>query len=260
MNPPKLISLRRLSALIPSCTLPLAAIAIGIRAFALRMLITPASFLAFIVFPCCALAASILIIFSEIKVAKKWVLCSVFQIVFVIQFMTLLSLGEFKYLRSYRAEEVPAHYSEVTEVFDLMPQLTEIGQPEHIEYHNFTSQETVFFVCESDILICTYGLAEYEQQKASLDESYIFQQEPMLSGGFRCEPVVDIDGYRFRFLSIGREYSSQIAYPRRLIMVATNDEAREIAYIATSDSELDYIESISDYITDDCGWSHIRSD
>ena len=75
----------------------------------------------------------------------------------------------------------------------------------------------------------------------------------MSAHGFDCDPTVELDGYFFRTLSI-----EEFNYPKRLMFVATNDETNEIVYLSFYDDDLDYIVSLGDFLSDDCGWKHIR--
>ena len=69
------------------------------------------------------------------------------------------------------------------------------------------------------------------------------------------ELVTNVDGYSFRVLSSG-EY--EMDYPKEVVLIATNDETKEIAYLSYDDQDIDYIDSLDEFILDDCGWEHIR--
>jgi len=90
-------------------------------------------------------------------------------------------------------------------------------------------------------------------QKALLDTTYTFQNDPMSVDEYTCEPTAKINGYLFRALSI-EEY--ELYYPKRVILIATNDEENEIVYMVFYDDDLDYIESLPDFINNECGWKH----
>jgi hypothetical protein len=75
----------------------------------------------------------------------------------------------------------------------------------------------------------------------------------MPASGYECEPVVELDGYTFRTLSL-----EDFNYPKRLMFVATNDDTKQIVYLSFYDDDLDYIVSLEEFLMDDCGWKHIR--
>ena len=137
-----------------------------------------------------------------------------------------------------------------------MPELSAIGRPTDIEYHNVFA---VFFIfsSETDYLICRYTPEEYEIRKAALETEYTFQTETITEGTSKCEPMADVDGYQFRMLS-PEEYNGTILYPKKMILIGYSDNAREIVYVAFEDWDLDYMSSFKDFIVDDCGWKHIR--
>ena len=48
------------------------------------------------------------------------------------------------------------------------------------------------------------------------------------------------------------------SYPKKMGFVGTNDQTCEIVYLSFADDDLDYIESLSDFISNSCGFKHIR--
>lgn len=257
MNMKERITKARIVALCFAGLLPLAAVGLGILFLIANTLINTAFVLGFILLPLVALLLLAFLIFSQMKAGKKTAYVIFLLILFVFAFIAINIFGKFEMLDSYKNGHVAEKYAEVAADFDPMPSLTEIGQPENIEYCDYFSSQGLIFTCDADALICKYSEAEYEDQKALLEGKYIFQSEPMRGYKYSCEPAVQIDGYYFRTLSIS-DYGQEIYFPKRLVFIATNDEAQEIVYMAFYDDDLDYIESLTDFINEDCGWKHMR--
>ena len=91
-----------------------------------------------------------------------------------------------------------------------------------------------------------------------MEQTYVFQKEVISRYEKQCEPTAQIAGYTFRMVSVDGEYEEELRYPNRMILIATNDETRELVYIAFYDSDLDVIHSLSGFITEYCGWEYIR--
>lgn len=106
------------------------------------------------------------------------------------------------------------------------------------------------FTCDVNALICAYDEDTYSQQKALLEEKYVFQTDAV-----KGEATAEVDGYYFRMLS-KNEY--EMNYPKEVVLIATNDETNEIVYMSFYDDDLDYIDSLDEFILEDCGWQYIR--
>ena len=247
----------RIMALILSSLIPLFVIVLAITMLFSGTLITSAFLIAFIILPCTVLICNFFLIISKMKTFWKIVLYIPLLILFMIIFIGFSFLGEFRVLNSYKDENVAEHYSEVEDAFVLMPKLNEIAKPDTIEYYDYYLQSAVFFTSDTDVLICRYNEIDYSEQKALLDERYTFQQETIVMYGYSCEPIFEIDGYVFRGLS-DKEYGYEIEYPKQFVMIATNDDNCEIVYMYFYDDDLDYIESMADFINTDCGWKYMR--
>lgn len=138
-----------------------------------------------------------------------------------------------------------------------MPEPTELGQPERIEYHYFYNQIALFFDSDCYTLICTYSPGDYAEMTAALDERYTFHTEPLNAGETELEPLYALKGYRFRFLEMGTD-RYHLNYPHSMILIGTNDATREIVWSYYSDDDLDYIPSPEEFLLEDCGWKYIR--
>lgn len=138
-----------------------------------------------------------------------------------------------------------------------MPEISELGQPERIEYHYFYNQIALFFDSDCYTLICAYSPGDYAEMTAALDERYTFHTEPLDAGETELEPLYALNGYRFRFLEMETD-TYHLNYPHSMTLIGTNDETREIVWSYYSDDDLDYIPSPEDFLLDDCGWKYIR--
>ncbi len=136
----------------------------------------------------------------------------------------------------------------------MMPELSELGNTTDIEHYNVFSAFYIFST-ETDYLICRYTQEEYEIQKTRLDTAYTFQTETITDDYSNCEPMIEIDGYQFRMLS---NEAYDLYFPKNIVLIGCSDEAREIVYLEFYDLDLDFVDSLKDFITDECGWKYIR--
>ena len=243
-------------ALILACLLPLGALVMGAVLLFKGYLLTTAFVIAYIALPVCIIAAFTVTIFSTLVSWKKAIIMLPLVIVFCIGFL-FASFGRFEMLKVYRADKVEEAYFKVWGEYDVMPSLREVGNPESAEYYDFYCQAAGIFVSESDTLVLKYSKEEYEKETARIEEYYAFESEACLGYGESiCEHSCKIDGYLFRFLDTDGTYK-EIEFPKTLIIVGTNDETCEIVYTVFHDPDLDYIESFSDFMLEDCGWRRI---
>ena len=177
-------------------------------------------------------------------------------VLFVVSFVLSFVLSGLEQVKHYEGAEAKLQYTAAKGGNTLMPELSEIGQPTDIEYHNvFISM--FIFSAETDYLICRYTADEYQICKEELETEYTFQTETIRDSRSQCEPSAEVNGYQFRLLSI-EEYKGPIYFPKHLILIGYSDDTREIVYVAFEDVDLDYITSLKEFITDDCGWKYIR--
>ena len=217
--------------------------------------------LAFIVLPLILLAVLFLIVFSKEKL--KWWIKGLLIYGTLIWlgtfFLILLVFGRLEHFEHYQNEDVAKHYTTtIAEHYEYehMPTLLEVGDPEKTGLYVYAC-ETIFY-SEAHALMCQYDDAQYQSQKAAMEKTYVFQKDAIDRYGVKCEPTAQIDGYTFRMVSVEGEYGEELRYPNRMILIAANDETRELVYIAFYDADLDYIDSLSEFIMDDCGWKYIR--
>ena len=165
-------------------------------------------------------------------------------------------IGPIDELEHYEQTEVAAQYTEVQGEIDAMPGLDEIGTPLKTDYFVFQREEYIFG-WHTYTLVCTYDSSEYEQQKAMLDQTYVFQTENMVAFDYACTPYAEIDGYEFRVLSVDYVYK-YLDFPKYMVFIATNDDTKQIVYMFYEDPDVDYIsEPLDEHIKSDCGWKYI---
>lgn len=249
------------SRLIPflcASVIPLLIAIDGVKLRAEGGILSPAFFAFHLVIPLCYILLFGLLMFAvKMERSVRVTLAITLSAWFVILFLGFTFFGEHRIIRQYGADELEEPYAAIREEYPLLPDLAEIGDPEDLTYYDYESS-LLIFVDESDSLICRYSPEEYEREKAALAERYVFQTETMVICDHTCAPTAELDGYEFRVLSIEGVYEGEVYYPKCLYLIATNDETREIVYLNYYCVDLDYIEDLSEFIRNDCGWKHIR--
>ena len=195
-------------------------------------------------------------IFSSMKRHRKAIVTVLILLGFVVVSLFSSLVGQFEKVYHYEGDEAAAQYTAAEELNKMMPSLSEIGEPEKLEYYHVYANAYIF-VWGTDYLICRYDPEEYALQKSLLEKKYIFQEETVTYNDSHCEPSVEMDGYRFRMLSVEKEYDD-IYYPKYIVLVACSDEANEIIYLSYRDPDIDYLTSLKEFIIGNCGWRHVR--
>lgn len=209
----------------------------------------------FVLIPLISIALLTLILISKKNTFSKVMRIIFVLVVFAVSFLFSRMVGTFEIIHERHAE-IEKNYTEVCEDFVSMPTLEEVGDYTRVEYYDYVSTTLGIFTSEADTLIVHYDSAEYQKQKALLDNQYTFQKEEMTALEHTCVPSATINGYSFRTLDID-EYGSEIQYPKQMVFIATNDQSNSIAYTAFYDEDFDYIESLEEFLLHDCGWKHI---
>lgn len=258
MERSKRITKHRMIAFLAALLIPTLAMALGVILL-LRDTLWGISFtVSFLVLPVGLILLLALLMFSNEKRVLKVILTPLLTVAFIIVFLGVTVFGKFEALSLYTDEELAEHYAEVENDFVPMPALSQIGQPTEVICYDYFLSLMGFFTCDADYLICRYDAAAYKEQLRLINNRYTFQEENIITNGHCCEPVAKIDGYTFRMLSVEGEYGAELQYPKRLVFIATNEEACEIIYLSFYDGDLDYIESTVNFIYEYCGWEHIR--
>ena len=251
------ISIPRIVAFSAACLLSVAAVALGVILLMANTIVNISFVFAYMVIPAVCVIFSALLIFSDMKPVKKTLFVLLGLSVLVYVFVEANRWGLFEMLDYHEGESV-SQYESVPKAFSCMPNLSDVGEPEKVEYYDYFSQQGIFFTCDTDVLICRYAESEYPEQKAIVLDAYVFQQEPLIACGYSCESTAQIDGYCFRMLAVSDNYGEELYFPKRMVFVATNDQTNEIVYMSFCDDDLDYIDSLTDFILYTCGWTHMR--
>lgn len=136
----------RMIAFIAALLLPLAAMALGAILLAADTIINCAFIMIYIALPVCTIMLLGLCIFSNKKIVWKVILSVFLLLLFLVLFMGMSAFGKHEALTRYENEEFARHYTQVENDFDLMPSLSEIGQPTRIEYYDYFSSVMVFYL------------------------------------------------------------------------------------------------------------------
>lgn len=257
MTRPFTFTKERLIAFILSMVLPVLAMAYGTFGLIFHVCINRSFFLTFILFPLVTVGLLALFIFSDLRFRVKGTLLGLLLLIFVMSYLNGVLFGVFVRMHRYQNDKVPAHYTSVTEENKLMPSVDGIGHPIKTEYYDVLTKYFCFFA-HADYLICHYNSEEYALQKKQMDANYIFQTETMVSCDHPCEPSEEVDGYQFHVLSTKGEYEPFVDYPWYITLIAYNDEKQEIVYLSYSNTDIDYLTSLSDFLHEECGWSQVR--
>ena len=232
---------------------PLAMLVLGIWAMFSTTGFNFSFVLAYLLFPIGAILSVFLLTFSNFKLSEKILSVISVLVIFAIAFCIASLLSTIEKFEHYENDDVETHYVNLSSLSDFL----DVGSPAKKDLYLYSCEYFIFFN-SSDILICQYDDVEYQNQKNMIEETYVFQKDSITNDEYSYEPTAEIDGYSFRMLSIEGEYEKQIDYPKQMILIATNDETREIVYIAFVDRDLDYITSLTDFVYDNCGWKHMN--
>lgn len=247
----------RCIAFIFTVLLPLLGIGLGLFLLAGGIRINRNFAITFIFIPVIGVTLLALCIFSRMQRIGKVILSIFLVILFVIAFLFSSLFVQFERVTHYTGEDAAKYYTSAENVNELMPSLSEIGNPLATEYIHFNAFQYIF-LWDADYLICRYSPDKYELQKQKLEEKYSFREEPIAMESYEFEPTVEIDGYRFRVLDECEEYETHIWYPKYMVLVGYSDETQEIVYVSFFDTDLDYITSLTEFLQDECGWNYVR--
>ena len=169
----------------------------------------------------------------------------------------LMTSGHFSIYDHAKGQDALDLYEKDIGHYELMPEATDLGNPEQIEYHYFFNQIATFFDSDCYTLICSYSPDDYATMTAELEDRYTFHTEPLDAGETDLPPLYTLDGYEFRFLEMHTD-TYHLMYPKTMILIGTNDETHEIVWSCYDDDDLDYIPDPVDFLLEDCGWKYIR--
>ena len=158
--------------------------------------------------------------------------------------------GYFEVMLADRGAEAVSAYQADETVREEMPEVDELGAYTDIAFYDYYSQMAVFFTCDADTLIVTYDQADYQAEKDALAQRDTIETADAY--WLRCERTCTLEGFDFAMLHLESQY-----YPKEMLLVGTNDETGQIAYVCFYDDDLDYIDSLTEFLLIDCGWEHI---
>lgn len=196
--------------------------------------------------------------------AKVW-RCAVWIILTIVLFffsLFFLSLGE-----HHRVTEVNAQQEfeeAVEQVYpEALPAPLELGSPKSIVLHKYLDY-LVIFQTRSYTLLCQYDDADYSAAISALENRYRFRTE-LLDNRYHddpdknlIEPYIEIEDDHFRFLYPNDADDQSWDFYKRSILVVTNDVEHEIGYILFDDIDLDYVDDLTEFINEYCGWKYVR--
>ena len=246
------ITAKRVIIFFITAILPVLSIALGCILLFADTLFNKSFFITFVAIPIVSIALIALVIFSKKSTLAKTLHTIFILLVFIVAFLFSNMIGEFEMLTYKSDNEIGQSYTDVCNKFDFMPTLDELGNYKKADHYDYFSQSFGVFTNDADTLIVYYDSEEYQKQKASLDNNYVFQETEMTAYGHSCMPFAPIDGYYFRALPVN--------YPKEMVLIATNDQECSISYTAFYNSDYDYIESLEEFLLIDCGWKHIVKD
>ena len=178
--------------------------------------------------------------------ADRWVFTFLTLAGALILSMCLIFRGHFSLHDHAKGQAALDLYEDDIGHYELMPESTDLGNPEQIEYHYFFNLYGIFFDSE-----------DYAAMTAELEDRYTFHTEPLDAGETDLPPLYTLDGYEFRFLEMHTDIY-RLMYPKTMILIGTNDETHEIVWSYYDDDDLDWIEDPTNFLLEDCGWKYIR--
>ena len=247
----------RVAAYVISCVIPLLVIGFGVFLLFNDMIFNTSFLIVLIIFPIITSVLLFFTIFSKIRMSAKIIVTIFILLVFAVMFLFGFGIGHFEELSQYEGVKAIEHYTASSQG-SLLPNIDQVGEPQKIEYFEYYTSGFFIFTNDVHTLICQYTTSEYETQKALLEETFTFQSAPMTAYGYSCNPTAKIGDYQFRTLAIDGTYGNAIYYPKYMYFVALNDKTQEIVYMSACDDDLDFIQSLEEFLKIDCGWNHIR--
>ena len=142
---------------------------------------------------------------------------------------------------------------------DALSAPLELGSPKTVVLHEYLEADGIW-MSKSYTLLCQYDAADYEAAKAALETKHSFRTELLNTGvkGVMVEPYVSIGNDFFRLLwPLDGDKKSWEFYKESLFMM-TNDVEHQIGFIVFQDVDLDYVDDLTEFLNEWCGWKNIR--
>ena len=240
-----------------SCLPPLISIFAGVISLLNGLIINNIFLITYFILPLVYSAVCYLLIFSKIKISLKVILFIFLEFLSLFLYVFISFLGQHEIVQHHSGDKALANYTDGSLHEQIYPVMPEIGEPVNVEFCEYDLVHSIF-TSETDALICQYNEDDYWVKKNALEVLYTFQTEPITANDKTCIPTAQIDDYNFRLLTESDEDEWDMKFPKSIALIATNDTTYEIVYIAFYDQDLDYVESLTDFINQFCGWKHIR--
>ena len=249
------VALKKMITLVLLALLPVVVMVLGLRLLLHGEIFNLSFGITFVAIPAVTILLLAWLILSKWKAIWKVLVSILLLGIFLVVFVFSTGVGYFEHLHYQKDGKIGEEYAEVCRMFPTMPTLDELGDYERLEYYNYFSTFLIYFTCDGDTLIAHYDLDEYQAQKAMLEEKFVFENDESEGVQYACE----LEGYSFRMLDAdwNGEYVHEIEYPKRVILIATNDQTQTIAYTAFRDDDLDQIPSLEEFLLCNCGWKYI---
>lgn len=125
---------------------------------------------------------------------------------------------------------------------DIIPSLSELPEA---QLHQFvhTRSSMLFFEAHSLLLNMAYTEETYATQKAQLEDTYAFLNEPVAwdNDGNSVLPETSFSLGSYHFRVVAPTEGDHTDYPHSFGIVGTSDEKHSVAYLYFYDADLDYI-------------------
>lgn len=131
--------------------------------------------------------------------------------------------------------------------YDL-PQLGELEPYRQVRFNHMAKRAGIF-TWHSYVLVVSFDQGHYDAQKAALVEKYDFcplEPDEIMAGGYGCR----LDGFEIRAVEGGE-------YPHQMLFIGCNDTSREIAIVFYYDQDLDYVDNLGQFLTEETGWTNV---
>ena len=208
----------------------------------------------------------ILLFRSQRTVREKVWRCIIWSIILIT--LLLFSLFFFSLGTNYRSTKINAKQRFEAEVERVLPDAIstplELDSPESVVLHKYLINY-IAFSTKADILLCQYVDTAYENAKTMLENRYSFRTE-LLENRYAddpekklLEPYIEIGDDHFHILYPNDGDDQAWEFYKRSIWVVTNDAEQEIGYILFNDIDLDYVEDLTEFINEFCGWKYVRN-
>ena len=189
--------------------------------------------------------------------AKIWRIVVWLALAFVVFFF-----GTFFPIKLHRSTQTDAQSKFEASVNRILPDALsaplDLGSPKTVVLHGYLEADGIW-MSNSYTLLCQYDAADYEAAKAALETKHSFRTELLNTGvkGVMVEPYVSIGNDFFRLLWPLDGGKESFAFYKESLFLVTNDVEHRIGFIVFQDIDLDYVDDLTEFLNEWCGWKHI---